>query len=418
MKNLHPWTRRDFIAKPAAFFAASHLLGGARFLFGQSKGTEAPASAPEPIRRSLGKTGISLPIVSMGVMNADVPGLVRRSYDVGMRHFDTAAEYQQGRNEQMVGAMIKEMGVRDKVTISTKVLRPGFGRRSGQAQTQTFSPAEVNAHFKEVFAGSLQRLQMDHVDILYNHAADTEADISSEGALEAMTALKKEGKARFLGVSSHQPERALKLAMKLGVYDVVLIAFNYTVADDEELRKTIDEAASQGIGIVAMKTQAGGRNRPDSKLGKPLVPASQTALLKWVLNHKSITTAIPGFTTYEQLEQNFSVASNLSYTPEERAFLFDKNAVAEAQFCRQCGQCIPDCPHSVNIPQLMRTHMYAMQYSNLPLATETLAAIGIGKGLENCDKCETCRANCRNSVNIARKIQHLKEISSSGMLRV
>lgn len=417
MKNLHPWTRRDFIAKPAAFLAASHLLGGARSLLGQSKGAEAPANAPEPIRRSLGKTGITLPIVSMGVMNADVPGLVRRGYDVGIRHFDTAAYYQQGRNEQMVGAMIKEMGVRDMVTISTKVLRPGFGRGPGQTQAQVFSPAEVKAHFNEVFAGSLQRLQMDHVDILYNHAADTEADITSEGTLEAMAALKKEGKARFLGISSHQPERALKLAMKLGVYDVVLIAFNYTVANDEELRKTIDEAASKGIGIVAMKTQAGGRNRPDPKLGKPLVPASQTALLKWVLNHKSITTAIPGFTTYEQLDQNFTVASDLAYTPEERAFLFDKNVVAEAQFCRQCGQCVPDCPHGVNIPQLMRSHMYAVQYANFQKATQTMADIDFGRGLENCGKCKSCQAICRNSVNIARKIQQLKEISSSGVLR-
>jgi aryl-alcohol dehydrogenase-like predicted oxidoreductase len=46
------------------------------------------------------------------------------------------------------------------------------------------------AHFLEVFAGSLKRLQMEHVDILYNHACDSEADINSEGALEALLQMK------------------------------------------------------------------------------------------------------------------------------------------------------------------------------------------------------------------------------------
>jgi len=275
----------------------------------------------------------------------------------------------------------------------------------------------VKTHFLDIFQGSLKRLQMDYVDILYNHAADSEADINSEGTLEAMTALKKEGKARFLGVSSHQPEMALKEVMKLGVYDVVLVPISYTMASNEGLLRTIDEAAKKGIGLVAMKTLAGGANRPDPKLGKPLTPASQTALLKWVLHHDTITTAIPGYTTYEQLEQNFSVASNLTYSPEEQEFLSDKNAVANAQFCVQCGKCRPDCPLGVDIPQLMRSHMYAVQYSNHSLAAVTMAAIASGKGLAACEGCESCRATCRNSVNIARKIEHLKALSSSGVLK-
>jgi aryl-alcohol dehydrogenase-like predicted oxidoreductase/ribosomal protein S14 len=404
-----------------AFLAASQLLGGVRPLLGQAPKAELSTPKAElggkPIFRTLGQTGISLPIVSMGVMNADVPGLVKRSYELGIRHFDTAALYQQGRNEMMVGNMIQEMGVRDQVTISTKVIRPGFRfgpRDQAAAPEKAYTPAEIKANFMQVFEGSLKRLQMDHVDILYNHACDTEADVSSEGAIEALIELKKQGKARFMAVSSHQPEMALKTAMKLGVYDVVLIQFNYTMANDESLMKTIDAAAKMGIGIVAMKTQAGGLTRPDPKLGKPRTPASQTALLKWVLRHESVTTAIPGYTTYDQLEQNFSVASDLGYSAEEREFLGDKNFVAEAQFCRQCGQCRPDCPHGVDIPQLMRSHMYTVQYANHSLAAETMAAIEPGKGLSACETCASCTAKCRNSVNISRKIQHLREIASIG----
>jgi len=425
MKSLNSWNRRDFIVKPVAGLAALQLFGSLSNLFGQTPKAAGDAAqagvGAKPIYRPLGKTGITLPIVSMGVMNADVPGLLKRAYEVGIRHFDTAAVYQQGRNEQMVGNMMQEMGVRDKVIISTKVMRPRFefGReQGGQAQAKTYSPAEVKSHFLEVFAGSLRRLQMDHVDILYNHASDSEADILSEGALEALTQMKKEGKTRFIGVSSHQPELALKLAMKSGAYDVVLIAFNYTLANDEGLLQTIDEAAKKGIGIVAMKTQAGGPMRPDPRLGKTLTPASQTALLKWVLQHESITTAIPGYTRYEQIDQNFAVASSLAYTPEEREFVSDKKTMAEAQFCRQCGECREDCPKGVDIPTLMRSHMYTVQYSNHALAASTMATMGRGKGLDACGDCDQCTAKCRNSVNIAMKIQSLKEIASIGRMSV
>lgn len=407
----HSWNRRDFIVKPLAGMAAWPLLGRCSSLFAQTAQPAAKKNTPpQIIYRTLGKTGISLPIVSMGVMNADVPGLVRRAYDVGMRHFDTAAVYQQGRNEEMLGRMIKEMGVRDKVTIATKAFVPD--RNPGLTQPQ------AKARLLEIFEGSLKRLQMDYVDILYYHAADTLQDVNASGPIEALTQLKKEGKARFIAVSTHQPELILNEAMRLGVYDVVLIIFNYTMAGDTGLLNAIDRAAKKGIGLIAMKTQAGGTGRPDSKLNRPLTPASQTALLKWVMRHESITTAIPGFSTYEHLEQDFSVAHDLAYSPAEREFLSDKSAAVDAEFCKQCGECRPDCPLQADIPKLMRSHMYAVQYSNRPLAGDTLAAIAAGKGLDACSGCESCQAMCRNSVNIGRKIEQLKQISAAGVLNV
>ena len=131
----------------------------------------------------------------------------------------------------------------------------------------------------------------------------------------------------------------LNAVIPLNVFDVALVTINYTMARDAEKLATIEKAAKSGIGIVAMKTQAGGTVRPDAKLPKELPPESQTALLKWVLNHDFITTAIPGFSTYDHLEQDFSVAMNLAYTEPEKKFLADKAFVAQAEFCQQCGQC-------------------------------------------------------------------------------
>jgi predicted aldo/keto reductase-like oxidoreductase len=141
-----------------------------------------------------------------------------------------------------------------------------------------------------------------------------------------------------------------------------------------------------------------------------LPAASQTALLKWVLNHDFVTTAIPGFSTYEHLEQDFTVARDLSYTDDEKRFLADKAFVAQAEFCQQCGQCREDCPKQVDVPKLMRAHMYAVQYGNRDMARYTLANLGSGQGIEACRSCEKCSATCRNVVNIGGKIEHLKQL--------
>src|SRR5581483_10922288 len=115
MSKQRDWNRREFIVKPIVWAGAAGLLARTDLLSADSANT-----AGALVQRTLGKTGITLPVVSMGVMNADIPGILRRAYELGIRHFDTAAVYQQGRNEEMVGSVIKELGVRDRVTISTK----------------------------------------------------------------------------------------------------------------------------------------------------------------------------------------------------------------------------------------------------------------------------------------------------------
>jgi uncharacterized protein len=403
MKNQGKWNRREFIVKPILWAGTASVLARTDLLLASPT---PETSAPSVLQRTLGKTGLSLPVVSMGVMNADVPGLLRRAYELGIRHFDTAAVYQNGRNEEMVGQVIKEMGVRDKVVISTK--QP--------SRNPSQNAAEAKKRFVEGVEGSLKRLQMDHVDILYHHSVDSVEDVQAEGPLEALQSLKKDGKARFIGLSTHQTVDVLDEAIRLNVFDVGLVMLNYTMAHEAAILATIEKAAKSGMGIVAMKTQAGGTVKPDEKLPKELPGASQTALLKWVLNHEFITTAIPGFSTYEHLEQDFSVARNLAYTHEEERFLADKTFAAEAEFCQQCGKCRKDCPKQVDIPTLMRSHMYAVQYRNTGMAREMLASAAPGRGLEACGACESCPVTCRNTVQIGRKIAQLKARSAGQLL--
>src|SRR5512136_259538 len=138
--------RRDFLTKTLSGAGAVTFLSCADKP-SADRAAAAPATVPlasapdKPLlTRALGKTGIVLPIVNMGVMNADNPDLVRRAYELGMRHFDTAAGYARGRNEEMVGTVLNELKARDKAVIATKV-------NISPARRESLSSADLKAAF-------------------------------------------------------------------------------------------------------------------------------------------------------------------------------------------------------------------------------------------------------------------------------
>jgi predicted aldo/keto reductase-like oxidoreductase len=383
-------TRRQFLATSLTGLAAKEAEEG--------KGSKA-----KMIYRTLGKTGINLPIVSMGAMNADNPEIVQASYEAGVRHFDTASLYAFGRNEQMLGKVIKELGVRDKVVIGTKERVAQIGDRSA---------AEIKEKFIKLTEGSLKRLKTDYIDIVSIHSVQSAADLDNGALFEAMDQLKKDGKARASGISTHQNmTEIITRVTDEELCDTVLTSFNVSMADDKELIEAIDKAAAKGIGILAMKTQAGGRQLPNqASLTKYDNAIVNTAMLKWAMRHESITTAIPGYTNFEHMKQDLSVVFGLEYTEDEKRFLADNELQVGLGFCRQCQQCLATCPHRVDVPTLMRTHMYAAQYSNFRQARATLDGIPSGRSISACTSCDVCTAECANAVDIAYRIEELKQI--------
>ncbi len=403
-------TRRKFISTSLTGLAAAGLAGVTPGIAGAQEGEkkadeaagEKARSEGKMIYRTLGNTGISVPIVSMGAMNSDNPEVVKASYEMGVRHFDTASLYAFGRNEQMLGKVIKEMGIRDEVVIGTK-------QRLGVRDDLT--DEEAIEKFIKLTEGSLKRLQTDHVDILYLHAV-ANADGLDPAIFEAMNRLKKQGKIRFSGVSTHQSmTEIINAVSENGLCDVVLTSLNVSLADDTELHDAIAAAAKKGIGFVAMKTQAGGRQLPNQEsLDKYESAVVQSAMLKWVMRNENITTAIPGYTSYQHMKEDVSVAFSLEYTEEEKRFLADNELMMGLGFCRQCRLCVATCPHRVEVPELMRTHMYAAQYSNFKQARATLDEIPKGRSIAKCKSCDACAARCAHHVDIAYRIEDLKLI--------
>ena len=392
------FSRRNFISTSLAGLASLSINSRVKAisnLHNTNKGT---------IYRTLGKTGIRLPIVSMGVMNANLPALLEESYKTGIRHFDTAWYYQRGKNESMVGEVIDKLGVRKEVIIGTKIYL-GKNRHS-------IPISERAKLIEERFYESLERLKTDYVDILYYHSAQKVTEINFPELKELFLRLKKEDKAKFVGVSTHRNQsEIIEEVIKQKYFDVVLVAFNYILGKDKELVRTLKRASKKGIGLIAMKTQAGGalweRISNDKRAGE----INHTAMLKWALNNDFITTTVPGYTTFRHMEEDFSVASNLKYSKEESEFLNDINLDKKLAYCLQCGECKSTCPKNADVPNLMRISMYSNQYHNYFHAYNEHKDIDEKYSLKVCKMCDICSAKCSHYVPIAENIELLKQMN-------
>ena len=350
------------------------------------------------IYRTLGKTGIKVPVVSFGVMRSDSPNLCKAAYDKGIRLFDTAHGYMNGNNEAMLGTLFKDFQ-RNSFILATKV-KPATDRE-GKPTDQT-SPDK----FLEMFNTSLSRLQMDYVDILYVHDISNPEMLEYKPIVKVVKKLKREGKAKFIGFSTHRNEPAvISAAADLNTWDVILATYNYRQAYVTDINNAIKKASDSGIGIVAMKTLAGG-GWLDKEKTKPM---NTTAAIKWVLSNPGVATTIPGMTDFDQLELNLKILENISLNEQEKSDLL-ASLDEPGLFCSGCKQCLPECPNNLPVPDLMRAYMYAYGYSNPLMAKTLLGELGITN--DPCGKCEVCNVQCSRNFRIKEKISDVSRLSN------
>jgi uncharacterized protein len=380
--------RRTFL-KTSFFGSSGLLLASAGKALAVS--VDDPVPAKKLLKRKLGATGIELPVVSMGVMSANNPQLVRAALAAGIVHLDTAHGYQKGRNEEMLGEVLKDYK-RDAFVIATKV-----PTESGEGQDA------VTAWLGKLDK-SLKRLQMDHVDILYLHSVDSRNALLNPTMLEALKTAKSSGKASHIGVSTHRNEpEVLDAAVESGVIEVVLTAINFTQGHRDALQGAITRAGKAGIGVVAMKTMAGGFRDKDRKQ-----PVNCTAALKWALQNPYVSTAIPGITTFEMLAENVRMNESIELTSEERAAL----AVGPSEgslFCDGCSSCVAGCQHRLPIPDFMRSYMYTYGYRDLAKAHELLKTLPLKSN--QCQSCESCTASCVKGFDVASRIMDVRRVA-------
>jgi len=341
-------------------------------------------------RRVLGRTGIEVPVVSMGVMNADNPNLVRAALEGGITLLDTAHGYQNGRNEEMIGTVLKGRR-RDSYVLCTKVFLSSIDRKTGLLSADG-RPEELD----EKLAISLGRLGVDAVDVFYLHSQTVRETVLHPRLLEALTRIKRAGKARFIGLSTHKNEpEVIRAAVEAKIYDVVLTSYNFRQDHHPEVESAIGEAAAAGLGVVVMKTQAGVYWDKEKK--QPIEPR---AALRWALRRPHVTTAIPGFTTFDQLQVDLEVLREPVLTDDDQKRL-ERPAVV-GFYCQGCGACDGHCREDLPIPELMRGYMYAHAYRNREAAHDLVTDLGLPRAV--CGDCDGCSVRCAKGFDVRDRI--------------
>jgi len=308
----------------------------------------------------LGYTGLQVSRLCLGCMTYGDPALgahpwslpeeqsrplIRAAVEAGVNFFDTANIYSNGSSEEIVGRALRDFAQRDQIVVATKLR---FGWRKG--------PNAAGLSRKVILAeadASLQRLGMDHVDLLQIHRWD--ADTPIEETMEALHDLVKSGKVRYLGASSMwawQFAKAQQVAAAQGWTRFISMQPELSLLYREEEREMLPLCRDQGVGVIPWSPLARGRlarpwgqatPRIDSDaFGKTLfahtedndreiaaalaqvadargAPLAQVALA-WVLAQPGVTAPIVGVSRPEQLAD--AVASlSLKLGDDERRAL-------------------------------------------------------------------------------------------------
>jgi predicted aldo/keto reductase-like oxidoreductase len=385
--------RRDFMKSTLAGFGGLFFLPQID-IKQELRVVEAKGKEKKFVYRTLGKTGLKIPVINMGVMLTDNPNLIRTALDSGVLLLDTAHAYMAGRNEEVIGEVIKGRP-RDSYYIASKVSLPQ------DRTTGLYTEGATTEEFLKKLDLSLKRLGLDYVDILYQHGVTRKGSVAFEAVLKAFDKAKKDGKIRFTGISTHTNEpEVIHAATDSKAYDVILTAYNFKQKYYAEVRKAIARASQAGIGIVGMKAIRGGNQQP------PTVK-NITASLKWILQDPNVHTVVPGFTTFDQMEIDLSIMEDLTLTEPEKIEL-QKEASIRGLYCQGCRQCLGQCPEHLPIPDLMRAYMYTYGYRNLALAQDLIMSLNLPNRV--CEDCGQCPVKCSIGFNVSGKIRDVVRI--------
>ena len=246
--------------------------------------------------RTLGSSGIKVTSIGLGGSRTNEPSVMKRAFDMGVNFVDTGRMYAQGRNEEMIGKVIKDF--RKDIVIQSKIDQ----KIQNDAQAMEKSIDD-----------SLKALQTDYIDIMIIRGATSEKAVNNPVVKEAFEKAKKAGKIRLCGFSSHSGDshKILRMGVEAKFYDVAMIPYNhagnfrhtvygiYSEWDQNALESEFRYAVSQGMSIVAMKTCSGG----------PLIKSdddrgSYQEALKWNLQNKDVSVMAVGMGSFREVAED------------------------------------------------------------------------------------------------------------------
>jgi L-glyceraldehyde 3-phosphate reductase len=304
--------------------------------------------------RRCGRSGLKLPPISLGLWQnfgddrplATSRAILRRAFDLGVTHFDLANNYgpPYGSAEINFGRLFAEdfAGLRDEVVISTKAGYDMWPGPYGDLGSRKYLLGSLDQ--------SLLRMRLDYVDIFYSHRFDPDTPLRE--TMAALDSAVRQGKARYVGISSYSPQRteeAIAILIELGtpllIHQPSYSMFNRWIEDG-----LLELLGREGIGCIAFSPLAQGlltdkylngipedsrvrrgqyfdeeivneqnlgRVRGLAEIAEDRGQTLAQLALSWVLRDPRVTSALIGASSVRQLEQNVAALGRLDFEPDE-----------------------------------------------------------------------------------------------------
>ena len=281
--------------------------------------------------RPLGRTGTDVTILGYGAMelrgeprgpaidDADAGRVLGAVLDGGINLIDTSVDY--GRSEELIGRYLSHR--RDEFFLASKCgCLLEVPEDTPPPYPHDYSPANVRADVEQ----SLRRLGTDRLDLVQVHMSPSRSLLEKEGTVEAMQALRDEGKVRFLGMSGLLPNLPDHIAM--GVFEVFQIPYSAVQREHEDL---ITAAARTGAGTLIRGGAARGAPAPDKGWRRGPIGLAEGEgerrwadsgvedlldgmsrlefVLRFTLSHPDLSSTIVGTSSLNHLTSNLAVAA-------------------------------------------------------------------------------------------------------------
>jgi len=394
-------SRRDFLQAGAVVAGASSLAVGN---VATVRAADEPKVKSKPTlpTRPLGKTGVDVTILNQGTWQASgLDRILRFAYDQGIRYFDTAKSY--GSEPGIKKWLDSAKDVRKNIFLVTK--------------DSPRSPKQLIPMLDQRLAA----LGVDHVDLIFCHAmGDHNEPIEwpkSREFKETVEAIKKSGKAKFVGFSTHHARRAeyLEAAAEGGFVDVIMLQYTPWLDKDAPLNRALDACWKKGIGLVSMK-QVAGQFGDATKGGvldevferapmlkeKGLTPYQ--ALLHAIWTDERISTSCVSMRNTDQIRSNVDAAKR--FEPLKKAELDQlRDAVLAAgpTLCADCdGRCSLAAGTKARLGDLTRYLTYHEHHGDKTVARENYAALTDTERDWRGADLDAARAACPSGLDFAR----------------
>jgi uncharacterized protein len=360
-------TRRNFLSVAGAAAASAALAPAAQAVEAVETTDKALPMA------TLGKSGQQVTVLSAGTAFNLTPITLRAFQMEGISYIDTAQSYNGGNSEKAVGEWFTKSGRRKDTFLVTKCTN--------------HNPVAWTA----ALSGSLESLKTDYVDAYYLHNLG-DPDRLDGDMKAAQERLKKEGKIRLFGFSSHHDRMVdvLERAPDAGYVDVIMFKYSFRDLSNERLQRAIDKCHAAGIGLIAMKTQ-GGRSKEEAAVPEWPGFNRYQAALKVMWQDKRITAICSEMVNIQQVRENADAARKgprMGWLEGEyeREQLQQHAAATSHLYCRGCSHiCENQVQADTAIADILRFRMYHDDYGKrrdarrlfqqLPQASRQIAAV-------------------------------------------